>query len=109
ASKRTIRQDCEEYTMKDGRRIYLLAKGRLVNLAAAEGHPSEVMDMSFANQFLGMVRMAKEGKNMKPGVIDIDPAQDQELASLKLHTMGIKIDSLSAEQKAYANDYTVGT
>ena len=95
--------------MKDGRRIYLLARGRLVNLAAAEGHPSEVMDMSFANQFLGMVRLAKEGKTMKAGVHDIDPAQDQELAGLKLLTMGIKIDQLSAEQTAYATDYSVGT
>jgi adenosylhomocysteinase len=109
ASKRTLRNDCEEFTMKDGRRIYLLARGRLVNLAAAEGHPSEVMDMSFANQFLGMVRLAKEGKTMKAGVHDIDPAQDQELAGLKLMTMGIKIDALSAEQKAYATDYSVGT
>lgn len=108
-SVRTIRPDCEEFTMKDGRRIYLLARGRLVNLAAAEGHPSEVMDMSFANQFLGMVRLAKEGKTMKAGVHDIDPAQDQELASLKLGTMGVKIDKLSEEQIRYSNDYTAGT
>src|SRR5689334_4848006 len=79
-SKRTIRPNCEEYTMKDGRRIYLLAQGRLVNLAAAEGHPSEVMDMSFANQFLGMVKLAKDGKSMAAGVHDIAPEQDQMLA-----------------------------
>ena len=61
-SKRTIRPNCEEYTLKNGRRVYLLAQGRLVNLAAAEGHPSEVMDMSFANQFLGMVKLATRWK-----------------------------------------------
>jgi len=108
-SKRMLRDNCEEFTMKDGRRIYLLARGRLVNLAAAEGHPSEVMDMSFANQFLSMVRLAKEGKNLKPQVYDIDPAQDQELAGIKLATQGIKIDNLSAEQIKYHDDYTVGT
>jgi adenosylhomocysteinase len=106
---RTIRDNCEEYTLKDGRRIYLLAKGRLVNLAAAEGHPSEVMDMSFANQFMGMMRMAKEGKGLKPAVYDITKEQDDEVASLKLETMGIRIDKLTAEQKAYANNYMAGT
>lgn len=108
-SKRTIRPACEEYTMHDGRRIYLLANGRLVNLAAAEGHPSEVMDMSFANQFLGMIRMASEGKDLKPGVYDIPAAQDQELAGVKLSTMGIKIDKLTEEQRVYADDYLAGT
>ncbi len=108
-SKRMIRENCEEFTMKDGRRIYLLARGRLVNLAAAEGHPSEVMDMSFANQFLGMVRLAKEGKTMAAGVHDIDPKQDQELAALKLATLGIHIDTLTKEQISYNSDYLVGT
>ncbi|MBI5507253.1 MAG: adenosylhomocysteinase [Deltaproteobacteria bacterium] len=108
-SVRTIRDNCEEYTLKDGRRIYLLAKGRLVNLAAAEGHPSEVMDMSFANQFMGMMRMAKEGKDLKPAVYDITKEQDEEVARLKLETMGIDIDALTAEQKAYASDYLAGT
>jgi adenosylhomocysteinase len=109
ASMRTIRANCDEYTMKDGRRIYLLARGRLVNLAAAEGHPSEVMDMSFANQFLGMIRMAKEGKNLSVGVHDIPQEQDQEVASVKLATMGLSIDALSEEQKAYAVNYLAGT
>lgn len=108
-SHRTIRANCEEFLMADGRRIYLLAQGRLVNLAAAEGHPSEVMDMSFANQFMGMIRMAQEGKNMKPGVYDISQAQDQEIATIKLSTMGIAIDTLTAEQKIYADDYLAGT
>lgn len=108
-TRRTIRDNCEEFVLHDGRRVYVLAQGRLVNLAAAEGHPSEVMDMSFANQFLGMVRMAREGKDLKPGVHDIDPAQDQELAQLKLETMGINIDTLTPAQLHYLNDYTQGT
>lgn len=108
-SRRVIRDNCEEYTLKDGRRVYLLAQGRLVNLAAAEGHPSEVMDMSFANQFLSMIRMAKEGSSLKPDVYDISPEQDQELASIKLATMGIHVDALSAEQSAYADNYLEGT
>ena len=108
-SHKTIRPNCEEYIMADGRRIFLLAQGRLVNLAAAEGHPSEVMDMSFANQLMGMIRMAQEGPSMKPGVYDISLAQDQEIAQVKLSTMGLHIDTLSAEQKSYADDYLAGT
>lgn len=108
-SWRTIRPNCEEFTMKDGRRIYLLARGRLVNLAAAEGHPSEVMDMSFANQFLSMVRIAEEGRSMSGQVYDISKQQDQDLAELKLATMGIAIDRLTDEQVAYGSDYLAGT
>jgi adenosylhomocysteinase len=106
---REVRPSNEEYTMKDGRRIYVLAQGRLVNLAAAEGHPSEVMDMSFANQYLGMTRLAKEGKTLTPNVHDIDPAQDQYIAKLKLDSMGMSLDKLTAEQEKYANDYSAGT
>ncbi len=108
-SRRTIRPNCDEYIMKDGRRLYLLANGRLVNLAAAEGHPSEVMDMSFANQFLGMLHMAKAGKSLEIKVHDVSAEQDQELAALKLETMGIRIDELTPEQIAYASDYLAGT
>lgn len=108
-SHREIRPNCEEYLFKDGRRIYLLAKGRLINLAGAEGHPSEVMDMSFANQFLGLMRLAREGKNLSPRVYDVDPAQDEEVARLKLETMGIDIDRLTPEQTAYLTDYEAGT
>jgi len=112
-NKRTIRANNEEYTMKkNGKRIYLLAQGRLVNLAAAEGHPSEVMDMSFANQFMAQImlaNLAKKGKRLDTTVHDIPAEQDQEIARLKLHTMGIRIDTLSAEQKAYMDDYSAGT
>jgi adenosylhomocysteinase len=108
-SVREVRANNDEYTMKDGRRIYLLAKGRLVNLAAAEGHPSEVMDMSFANQFLSLVRLAREGKSMGKKVYTIDKAQDTEIAVVKLSTMGRKIDTLTPAQVAYLTDFASGT
>ena len=108
-SVRTIRQDNEEFLMPDGRRIFLLARGRLVNLAAAEGHPSEVMDMSFANQFLSLCRLAKEGDSMGKQVYDITTEQDQDLATTKLGTLGFAIDKLTDAQLAYLDDYTVGT
>ncbi len=111
-SKRTVRPNNEEYVLNDGKRIYLLAQGRLVNLAAAEGHPSEVMDMSFANQFLSQLRLAnldKQGILLEPEVIDIPEEQDQEIAKYKLDTMGYKIDKLTKEQVKYLTDYTAGT
>ncbi len=109
SSVRIIRTDNEEFTLSDGRKIFLLARGRLVNLAAAEGHPSEVMDMSFANQYLALCRLAKEGKSLDPIVHDITLEQDQGLAKTKLETMGFEIDSLTDEQIEYHSDYTVGT
>jgi adenosylhomocysteinase len=108
-SVRTIRPNNEEFLMPDGRRIFLLARGRLVNLAAAEGHPSEVMDMSFANQFLSLCRLAKEGASMGKEVYDITKQQDQDLATTKLETLGFSIDVLTDAQLAYLDDYTVGT
>ena len=109
SSNRTIRDNNVEYTMKDGRKIFLLADGRLVNLAAAEGHPSEVMDMSFANQYLALCRLAKEGSEMQPIVYDITTEQDQSLAVTKLATLGFAIDTLTEEQIAYLDDYNAGT
>ncbi len=111
-SKRTVRANNEEYTLKNGKKIYLLAQGRLVNLAAAEGHPSEVMDMSFANQFMSQLRlvdMHKKGKVVEPKVLDIPEKQDQEIAQIKLRTMNYKIDKLTKEQEIYMNDYSAGT
>ena len=107
--KREIRPNNEEYTLRDGRRIYLLAQGRLINLAAAEGHPSEVMDMSFANQYLALCRLAKEGKSLENKIYELPEHQDQELAALKLSTMGLSIDQLTPEQITYATDYSAGT
>jgi adenosylhomocysteinase len=109
SSFRTIRPNNEEFLMPDGRRVFLLARGRLVNLAAAEGHPSEVMDMSFANQFLSLCRLAKEGSSMGKEVYDITKEQDQDLATTKLDTLGFNIDVLTDAQLAYLDDYTVGT
>ncbi len=111
-NKRTIRPNCEEYTLKNGKKIFVLAEGRLVNLAAAEGHPSEVMDMSFANQLMCHISLAeahKAGKKLPNQVIDIDPAQDEFIAETKLRTMGMKMDKLSKEQLRYINDYNAGT
>jgi adenosylhomocysteinase len=107
--KRTVRPNCEEYTMKDGRRIYVLAQGRLVNLAAAEGHPSEVMDMSFANQYLALCRLAAIGKTLEKKVYELPKELDQEIAGIKISSMGLSIDTLTPEQIAYASDYSAGT
>jgi adenosylhomocysteinase len=108
-SRRDIRDNNEEYTLKDGRRIYLLAKGRLVNLAAAEGHPSEVMDMSFANQALALIALAQAGGSLAHDVHDLPREQDLRLAQLKLDTVGATLDVLTAEQIAYHDDYSAGT
>ncbi|MAW59698.1 MAG: adenosylhomocysteinase [Planctomycetes bacterium] len=108
-STRQMRDNCVEYTLQDGRRIYVLADGRLVNLAAAEGHPSEVMDMSFANQFQAMMMLAEKGKSLGKGVHELPEELDQEIAGIKLESMGIQIDELTAEQIAYATDYSQGT
>jgi adenosylhomocysteinase len=108
-SRRDLRDNNEEYTLKDGRRIYLLAKGRLVNLAAAEGHPSEVMDMSFANQALALIALAQAGGSLAHDVHDLPREQDLRLAQLKLDTVGATLDVLTAEQIAYHDDYSAGT
>ena len=109
SSVREIRENNHEYTLSNDRKVYLLCQGRLVNLAGAEGHPSEVMDMSFANQFMSMLRMSKEGKSMDKKVYDITEEQDQEIALLKLSTMNKSIDELTKEQVIYMSDYSAGT
>jgi adenosylhomocysteinase len=107
--KREIRHANEEYTLKDGRRIYVLAQGRLVNLAAAEGHPSEVMDMSFANQYLALCKLASDGKSMKPGVYELSPEQDQEIGAHQAAHAGLSIDALTPSRSSYNDDYAAGT
>jgi len=107
-SKRTIKPNLDEYTLKDGRKIYLLAEGRLVNLAAAEGHPPEVMDMSFSNQALCVEYLAKHPK-MEPKVYDVPREIDETVARLKLRAMGIKIDEMTEEQKMYVKSWESGT
>ena len=107
--ERRVRPMVDEFTLADGRRIFLLSEGRLVNLAAAEGHPASVMDMSFANQALCAVYLSREGRKLEKRVHDVPPEIDAEVARLKLAAMGITIDALTAEQGKYLADYQAGT
>ncbi len=108
-STREVRPLVDEFTMADGRRIYLLAEGRLVNLSCAEGHPANVMDMSFANQALAAEYMVANCKDMAPGVYDVPEDIDNGIAKLKLETMGVKIDTLTPEQAKYLASWNEGT
>lgn len=108
-SKRTIRPYVAEYTLRDGSRRFVLAEGRLINLAAAEGHPAEVMDMSFANQALAAEFFAKHRGSLAVKVYTISPEMDREIAKLKLAAMGVRFDSLTREQKQYLNSWQEGT
>jgi len=107
--RRIIRDYVEEYTLKNGKKINVLGEGRLINLAAAEGHPPSVMDMSFANQALCAEYMVKKAKTLKKTVYGVPEEIDQEIARLKLASMGIKIDNLTAEQKKYLASWEMGT
>ena len=106
-AKRDIRENLREYLLPNGKRVYLLAEGRLVNLVAAEGHPSEVMDMSFANQALSVEFLVKRGRDLPPRVIPVPRWIDEEVARLKLKSMGIEIDSLTREQEDYLRSWRV--
>ena len=108
-AKKRIREFTDEYIMRDGRKIYLLGEGRLINLAAAEGHPAQVMDMSFANQALSAEYMAKNAKILENIVFKVPDDIDKNIADLKLRSMGIKIDRLTAEQKKYLSSWEMGT
>jgi adenosylhomocysteinase len=108
-SKRLVRPFVEEYVMKDGRHIYLLGEGRLINLAAAEGHPASVMDMSFANQALSAEYMVKHHSEFENKVYSVPEPIDREIARLKLESMGVKIDELTDEQLKYLNSWESGT
>jgi len=106
---RQIRKEVEEYTLVNGRKIYLLSQGRLVNLASAEGHPSGVMDMSFANQALCVEYIVKNHENLEKKVYSVPEEIDKEVARLKLKAMGIKIDTLTPEQEKYLSSWEEGT
>lgn len=106
--KRKLRDNLDEYKLRDGRKLYLLAEGRLVNLAAAEGHPSEVMDMSFSNQALCAEYLAKNGP-MPPKVYKVPDEVDRLVAKMKLEAMGIEIDELTEEQRKYLSSWETGT
>ena len=108
-SKKRVREFVEQFTLTDGRRINLLADGRLVNLSAAEGHPSAVMDMSFANQALGAEWMARNGPSLEKRVYPIPEDIDREIARIKLHAMGVRIDTLTPAQEKYLASWEEGT
>ena len=108
-SVRTVRRSLEEYALHDGRRLYVLAEGRLVNLASAEGHPAAVMDMSFANQALSAEHLVKHGRQMERRVYPVPLEIDREIARLKLAAMGVAIDRLTPEQEQYLSGWEAGT
>src|SRR5579885_3004643 len=108
-SKRRVRDFVDEYTYADGRRVHLLAEGRLVNLSAAEGHPASVMDMSFANQALGSEYMLNHAKDLEPRVYTIPAHIDKDIARLKLQAMGVRIDTLTPDQEKYLGSWESGT
>jgi len=104
-----INQNTTEYELKKGNKLYLIGEGRLVNLVAAEGHPSEVMDMSFANQLLSAIKLIQLKGSLSPAVYDIERSQDQQIAKAKLESMDINIDSLTEEQHTYLTGFSEGT
>jgi adenosylhomocysteinase len=106
---RTARQFVEEYELNDGRRVFLLAEGRLLNLAAAEGHPAAVMDMSFANQALSAAWVVEQHGSLTPGVYDVPEEIDKDVARLKLASLGVRIDELTEEQRRYLASWDTGT
>jgi len=107
--KRRIRAFVDEYTIKSGRRLYLLGEGRLINLAAAEGHPASVMDMSFANQALNLEYLVQNKNKLEAKVYPVPPEIDKQVAKLKLESMGVSIDVLTAEQRRYLTSWEEGT
>ncbi len=109
SSKKPARPFVDEYAMKDGRKIYLLGEGRLINLAAAEGHPAVVMDMSFANQALASEYMVKNAKDLKPQVYSVPEPIDRQIAKLKLDSMNVHVDKLTADQEHYLASWSEGT
>jgi len=109
ATKRLVRPFVDEYTMKDGRRIHVLGEGRLINLAAAEGHPASVMDMSFANQALSLEYVVKNADKLENTVYGVPQDIDLEIARLKLEAMGVEIDTLTPEQEKYLHSWEQGT
>jgi len=109
SSRRMIREFVEEYALKDGRRIYVLGEGRLINLAAAEGHPASVMDMSFANQALSAEYMIQNYASLEKKVYSVPEELDQRVARMKLEAMGMAIDRLTPEQEAYLASWSEGT
>jgi adenosylhomocysteinase len=109
ASRRRVREYVEEFRLRNGKKIFLLGEGRLINLAAAEGHPAAVMDMSFANQALSVEYLLQKGRTLGKEVHTIPETIDTAIARLKLRAMGITIDEVSEEQKRYMESWSEGT
>jgi adenosylhomocysteinase len=109
SAQRIVRPEVEEFSMEGDRKIYVLSDGRLVNLAAAEGHPASVMDMSFANQALSCEWLAQNAAELEKKVYSVPDDIDREVARLKLETMGVRIDELTADQRAYLEGWEEGT
>ncbi|MCX7668408.1 MAG: adenosylhomocysteinase, partial [Atribacterota bacterium] len=108
-NKRTVKPLVEEYTLKNGKRVYLLGEGRLVNLACAEGHPSAVMDMSFANQALSVEYLKNNASRMAKDVFKVPPEIDREVATLKLTLLGVTLEKMTPRQEAYLSSWQEGT
>jgi adenosylhomocysteinase len=109
SGKKPARPFVEEYTMKDGRRLYLLGEGRLINLSSAEGHPAAVMDMSFANQALSAEYLVKHAQGLEKRVYPVPEQIDRQIARLKLESMGVQVDRLTPEQEQYLASWSEGT
>jgi adenosylhomocysteinase len=109
SSRRPVREFVEEFAMRDGRRIYVLAEGRLVNLSAAEGHPASVMDMSFANQAQAVEYLVQHGRSLEKRVFPVPEDLDKKVARMKLESMGVRIDRLTPEQERYLASWSEGT
>jgi adenosylhomocysteinase len=109
SGKRRVREFVDEYALRNGKRIHLLGEGRLINLAAAEGHPAMVMDMSFANQAMSVRWLLGQAKGLPKNVFPVPPEIDREIAALKLASMGTAVDKLTSAQKKYLADWREGT
>src|SRR5271163_2236263 len=109
SSRRETRAFVEEFAMRDGRKVYVLGEGRLINLSAAEGHPASVMDMSFANQALSAEYMVKNHSELEKRVYAVPEDLDKQVARMKLESMGVKIDRLTPEQERYLSSWSEGT
>jgi len=107
--RRRVREFVDEYALADGRKIFILGEGRLINLACAEGHPASVMDMSFANQALSVEHLSRNHKQLQKQVYPVPAEIDREVARLKLKAMNTEIDTLTAEQKSYLSSWSEGT
>ena len=109
SARKTVREHVDEYVMRDGRKFYVLARGRLINMTAGEGHPAAVMDMSFANQALALEYLVKNQDSLEKRVYSVPAEIDRSVARMKLEALGIKVDRLTLEQEQYLASWSEGT